>query len=263
MTPGALTVADVQSALQLPDAALVNRRVPKKLLVERSPTPADRRLVQDNVEQISWIAALKPSNIGIAPFVDSTHDYMEVSVVSIDLRGIECSSSKARRLAEMTHRAIPYPIMLLANSGGELALSLSHVRRAQDGTGTTVLEGPLYWAVLTGAPESVDGRSVHLALAALEVGRQRRSTFWDLYQAWIAVIVAWKAMPISGAFSLPTSGDRAYAMHRAVLRIGELRQEIESLRRAAAKERQIARLAEINQSIQRLLRAVEWEKQQL
>jgi hypothetical protein len=263
MTPGPLTVTDVQSALKLPDAALVNRRIPKKLLAERSPTAADRRLVQDNVEQISWIAALKPSNVGISPLVDSTRDYIEVSVLSVDFRGIDCDSQRGRRLAELTHRAIPYPIMLLASSDGQLAISLSHVRRAQDGTASVVLDGPLYWTLLTPCPDTVGEISVRQALAGLEVGRQPWASFWDLYQAWIEVVVAWHAVPISGAFTLPNSPDRADAMCRAIVRIGELQQEIESLRRAAAKERQIARLAEMNQSIQRLLRAVESEKQQL
>lgn len=263
MSSSGISVDDVLSALQLPSAALVDRRIPKKLLAERSPTPADRSLVQDNVEQISWIAALKPSNVGIAPLVDSSRDYLEVSVLSTELRGIECESSKAKRLAELTHRSIPYPIMLLASSGGQLAISLSHVRRAQDGTATVVLDGPLYWALLTPSRAAVDERPIHQALAALEVGRQRWPTFWHLYQAWIEVVVAWQAMQSSGTFTLPTSADRAEAMRRAVVRIAELQQEIESLRRAATKERQIARLAEMNQSIQRLLRAVESERQQL
>ena len=41
------------AALDLPDAALVNQRVAKKLLLENaSPTAADRKLIQNGIEEI-------------------------------------------------------------------------------------------------------------------------------------------------------------------------------------------------------------------
>lgn len=43
------TVADIQAALRLPDGALVNQRVPKKLLADRgAPTAADRKLIHEH-----------------------------------------------------------------------------------------------------------------------------------------------------------------------------------------------------------------------
>ena len=47
-------------SLAIPDDARVDRRVPKKLLVEQgAPTAADKRQIQDGIEEMSWIAALK------------------------------------------------------------------------------------------------------------------------------------------------------------------------------------------------------------
>ena len=57
-----LASADLIAAFDLPAAALVNQRVPKKLLVENgAPTTADRKLIQDGIEEITWVAALKPA----------------------------------------------------------------------------------------------------------------------------------------------------------------------------------------------------------
>ncbi len=263
MTAVCPTVAGVVSALQLPPAALVNRRVPKKLLAERSPTASDRKLVQDNLEQVSWMAVLKPSNVGIAPFVDNSHEYLEVSVLSLELRGIDCESGRAKRLAELTHRAIPYPVMLLVSGGAQLTISLSHLRRAQDGTTTTVLEGPLYWMALNSPSGTAQSTARDHALSALEVGRKPWATLWHLYQGWIEVAIAWQAVPISEKFTLPASADAAEAMRQSVQRITELQQEIESLRRAARNERQIARLADVNHSIQQLTREAEAGRKQL
>ncbi|HHF0830771.1 TPA: DUF4391 domain-containing protein, partial [Pseudomonas aeruginosa] len=45
-------------ALQLPDSARVDQRVPKKLLLENgAPTASDKRLITDAIEEIQWLAA--------------------------------------------------------------------------------------------------------------------------------------------------------------------------------------------------------------
>ena len=53
----------VISAMALPPVAMVNQRIPKKLLAENgAPTMADRKLIQDHIEEVTWVAALKPAN---------------------------------------------------------------------------------------------------------------------------------------------------------------------------------------------------------
>lgn len=261
------TVADIQAALRLPDGALVNQRVPKKLLADRgAPTAADRKLIHEHIENVQWIAALKPTNVGIASFADAVREYLEVSVLSIELRDTDCLSVKAKRIAELAHRAIPYPVLIVMDDGANVALSLSHMRRAQDGTANTVLDGAHGWALFpatdipTGEPPATARQQ---ALAALRVGRQAWATLWHLYQAWIEVVIAWQAVPLTGCFVLPSSAEHAAATRQAVHRIGELQQQIESLRRAAAKERQIARLAEANQAIKQIQRDIETERAKL
>ena len=54
---------DPIAALALPDDALVDRRVPKTLLIENgAPTAADKRRIREGIEEIQWLAALKPTN---------------------------------------------------------------------------------------------------------------------------------------------------------------------------------------------------------
>ena len=264
---GRTMVADIQAALGLPEGALVNQRVPKKLLAERgAPTAADRKLVHEYIENVQWIAALKPTNAGIAAFVDAVREYLEVSVLSIELRDTDCFSAKAKRIAELAHRAIPYPVLLVLDDGANLALSLSHMRRAQDGTANTVLDGEHGWALFpainipTGEPYATARQQ---ALAALRVGRQAWATLWHLYQAWIEVVIAWQAVPLTGCFILPTSAENAAATRQAGHRIGELQQRIESLRRAASRERQIAKLAEAKQAIKLIQRDIDAERAKL
>ena len=62
-----MIVAAILDALTLPPDSRVDQRVPKKLLLEQgAPTVADKRQISAGIEELLWIAALKPTNIGIS-----------------------------------------------------------------------------------------------------------------------------------------------------------------------------------------------------
>ena len=78
---------DLIAALALPGSALVNRRVPKSMLVENgAPTPGDKRRIRDGIEEIWWLAALKPTTIGVAEYRDEAREYLEIAVLHVILR---------------------------------------------------------------------------------------------------------------------------------------------------------------------------------
>ena len=54
------------AALNLPVSCRLDRRVPKKLLLENgAPTAADKRRINEGIEEFFWVAALKPTTIGV------------------------------------------------------------------------------------------------------------------------------------------------------------------------------------------------------
>ena len=55
-----LEAAELIEALHLPASCRVDQRVPKKMLIENgAPTTADKRLLNDAIAEIQWVAALK------------------------------------------------------------------------------------------------------------------------------------------------------------------------------------------------------------
>ena len=102
----------VLDALALPSDAKVEQRIPKKLLVEQgAPTAADKRQIQDGIDELQWVAALKPTNIGVPVFRDADREYLEVAVLTAVFR----QNAKVARLTELIHRAIPYPVLLVSS----------------------------------------------------------------------------------------------------------------------------------------------------
>jgi len=240
-----VTAEQVIAALDLPPASRVDRRVPKTLLMEHgTPTAADRRQVTEGVEQVRWVAALKPTTIGVAPYRDAEREYLEIAVLQLTLR----TSAKLPRLIELLHRAVPYPVFAVVEQGDALSLSLAHKRWSQGEEGKVVLEGEVE---VVSAPERGDPLGTALA-EALPVGRQPRTSLRALYDGWIDTLLAVEAARRTGDFVELDGADRRIARREALRECARLQGEVSRIRAAAARERQMARQVALNIELKRV-----------
>ena len=242
-----MTVQDLIAALDLPGSCRVDQRVPKKLLVENgAPTASDKRQINDGIEEIQWLAALKPNTIGVPEYRDDVREYLEIAVLSVTLRG----NAKAGRLAELVHRAVPYPMVLLLNSEQTLMLSLAHKRWSQNDAGKVVLDGGMVEVALPGAAPS---SAVEIAfMQTLALARQPQATLNALYQGWMDNLEALLAARLTGSFKDANSPEQAAARRQGLQDCQRLELEAVSLRAKAAKEKQLARQVELNLALKRV-----------
>lgn len=235
------------AALGYPESAAVNQRIPKKMLVETgAPTAADQRAITDGIDDIHWLAALKPVSVGIPAYQDEARDYLEIAILGINLR----AEAKVSRIAELVHRAIPYPTFLMAHSPGGISLSLAHKRWAQNEAGKTVLDGDVLEANLhsPGRPDLIQQ-----FVDALSLERQPRTSLHALYQGWLDALIAWQVSALTGCFELSRSSAHAAMRHAALRQCRELDAKIASLRLSASKEKQTAHQVAANLEIKALL----------
>ena len=241
-----MATVDPLAALALPEEALVNKRIPKSLLIDNgAPTAADRRRIREGIEELRWVAALKPTTIGVAEFRDGTREYLEIAVLNLILR----PGADAARLAELVHRAVPYPVLLVASNGDTPEISLAHKRWSQAETGKTVIDGEI---ITSGELDGGSDESTTAFRSSLALDRQRRATLHDLYQGWIDTVDALNAARVTGVFTIPTSSTDAADRSAALRDYWQLETRIAELHAAAEKEKQIARKVEINLELARL-----------
>jgi len=242
-----MTVQGLIAALELPASCRVDQRIPKKLLVENgAPTAADKRNITEGIEEFQWVASLKPSTIGVPEYRDDCREYLEIAVLHIALR----PDAKAARMAELTHRAVPYPILLLLTAQDKLILSMAHIRWAQNEAGKVVLDGESVSVALnepTSAPEVFSA-----FLQALSITRQPRENLRVLYQGWLDTLAAFQAAQLTGAFTQSQTDEQAAARRVSLRECREIEQQITALRAAAAKEKQLARQVALNLEIKML-----------
>lgn len=265
----AIDTAAIVQALRLPTSCRVDQRVPKKMLAEHAaPTAADRRLLTDGIEELQWIAALKPGTVAIPEHRADGREYLEVAVLSVQVRATHGRASQWLRLAELVHRAVPYPVLLIQaltpgaaaasedstptpTPPAQLALSLAHKRAAQNEAGKVVLGGELVRSELMSA-NSAAASVVRPLLQAVALDRQPHQNLMALYQGWMDCLTAAEAARLTGKFRLPSGPTAAAAQRDALRACQRLEQEAARLRSLAAKERQIAKQVDLNLELQRL-----------
>lgn len=240
-----MTATDLVTALELPPAARVGRRVPKTLLVDHgAPTAADKRRINEGIEEVQWVATLKPTTIGVSALRDEIREYAEIAVLSVALR----ADAKMERLADLIHRAVPYPVFLLVTEGTRLTLSLAHKRWSQGEAEAAVLDGEPVTVTLT---ESEPGGPEASFCEALSLARQPRADLYLLYQGWIDTLVALLAARVTGAFAVATSPGQAATRREALHECARLDADISRLRSVAAKEKQVRRQVALNLKLKR------------
>lgn len=245
------------SAFVLPASSRVDQRVPKKILIENgAPTAADKRLLNDTIEEIQWLAALKPNTVGVAEYRDNEREYLEVAVLSITARyapqgeGASAANKPVNttRLAELVHRAVPYPVLLLLAAPQGLFLSLAHKRSAQNEVGKMVLDGEPATVNV-----ALDLTAKYPFVQALALTHQPQANLLALYQGWMDCLTAWEAAQYTGSFTMTETPAQAVTRRSALHRCRDLDLQIASLRTTASKEKQMARQVATNLEIKVLM----------
>ncbi|MBN2577282.1 MAG: DUF4391 domain-containing protein [Deltaproteobacteria bacterium] len=228
------------AALVLPDACRVDRRVPKKLLAEHAAFGAeDRKAILERVDELAWLYACKPGNLGVPAYRDETREYLEIAVLRLRARDDD------GRLLELVHRSVPYPVVLLAEQGGAVSLSLAHKRWSLGEAGRVVLEG----GVVT---VRWDATAVLAPAQAAALAWRRAESMLALYQGWMDAVFALLAEGITGRFALPLTAEAAALRRQALAEREVLLGEIARRTAEAERETQMAQLVALNEEVRGL-----------
>lgn len=242
-----MSIAEVIDALDLPPAALVGKRVSKKVLSSHAAsTGADKKRIESDIAEVQWIASLKPTTVAVPAFEDESRQYLEIAVVGVELRG----TPARQRLVEIIHRAIPHPVMLIDSVGVTTNLSGAAKRWSLAAAREVVLEPPTYTtpvSLLQDHDEVAAGLRKFLSLTS----RPFRDMF-DLYDHWLDVIcMAEAARRTRELVPLEHSGQRL-ARRAGLADAARIDAVIASLRAEAQRASQMADRVELNLRIQNL-----------
>lgn len=231
----------IWNILQFPDAAHLHRRVPKKQFVENGSLSAkDKLFFKECIDSIYWEYTLKPSTCPVLPFKDKEREYLEIAILSIELT----SPKKHKHLAEIIHKAIPYPLFIVFRSGSEFALSIAPKRFNQAEQGAYVVEK----VVTTGFITTKDPLTYETDfLSSLTWCNLPLTTYGSVYTAWAERFAAYNCALLSNSFSL----NNPELKEKTLARCKELKSQLATLR-SEMKKAEFNRKVELNVEIKKI-----------
>lgn len=228
--------------LGYPPACKIDRVIFKKMFHDAGDlSKADKVLLTDSVDKVTWAYNLRRDNTMIPPYQDEVRKYEEVQVMQVLLR----QPKGIRRLAEIIMRAIPYPMLLVFEYQDRMAVVLAHQRNSLADSDKNTLED--LWISDFLSPEDQ-------LFPRLRHDRQRFTHFFDYYSDLVDALC--QAMARQAGAPAEVTGKQS----RDILNgMASLDGQIASLRSELKKETRFNRKMELNIQIKQL----ESKKQQM
>ena len=226
--------------MAIPNTCQLGKRVFKKLFYENARLGAtDKKAFREDIDVITWQYTLKPGTIPIQAYEDEQREYHEVAVLQVDLKTLK----RTGRIAEVIHRAIPYPLVIVFAFETMCALSLAHKRFSQAEKGAIVAEN----FILT---EWIDLSSTSLIqeafLESFTISNLPHTHFFAFYEAFMDRFVALDCARLTGEYRLESAATRRQAQRDRLAACHELEGQIAEYRAAIKKEIQFNRQVELN-----------------
>ena len=214
-------MALVGNIFNFPATCTVDQRIGKALFADNGPlTPGDRRTFRNEISEIICSYILDENHgIMLTPYSDEEHDYACLAQVDVLLK----KPGKAVRIAELCHRAMPYPLIVILHDGDSIMFSMAEKRFSRDGKENVVLER------VTNTDWMPDTALADFRTAA-DFAKNRKLGFRELYRHYMALLDVLRCAGITGEFKedglTPEERRRLLeSLHRLELRLAGIKAE--------------------------------------
>ena len=225
----------MDNIFSFPESCSVDQRIGKALFADNGPlTPGDRRTFRNEISEIICSYILDENHgIMLTPFSDEEHDYTCLAQVDVFLK----KPGKAVRIAELCHRAMPYPLIVILHDGDSMMFSMAEKRFSRDGKENVVLEHVTNTDWL---PETVlaDFRT------AADFGKNRKLGFRELYRQYMTLLDVLQCAGITGEFK--EAGLAPEERRRLLEELHQLELNLAGIKAEARAETELPRQIEMN-----------------
>lgn len=244
-------IATLYKKMAIPDACHLWKRIFKKLFHENAKLGAtDKKAFREDIDVITWQYTLKPSTIPIQAYEDDQREYHEVAILQVNLKTLNRTS----RIAEIIHRAIPYPLVVVFTYKTMCTMSLAHKRFSQAEKGAIVAENFLItdWIDLLSPTLIQQAFLDSIALSVLP-----HTHFYAFYSALIDRTVALDCARLTGEYCIESTATKRRLRRDRLTLCHELENQIAGHKAAITKETQFNRKVELNMKLKELEKQLE------
>ncbi|MFV9645947.1 MAG: DUF4391 domain-containing protein [Desulfobacterales bacterium] len=244
--------------MMIPESCRLGKRVYKRLFHENAKLSAtDKKALSDDVDTILWQYTFKSTTIPIQPYENDQREYHEVALLQVNLK----QTGRVNRLAEIVHRAIPYPLFVVFVSDTTCSISLAYKRFSKAEKEAIVAEG----FQATGWLDLVNPTELQSAfLESLNITTWPHTHFFAFYRAAMDRVVALACAEHTGHYSLEIpNGLSVDDCVSKLKQVEKLQQEKSEIQGKLKKEKNLGTQVQLNTRIKQIMDRIEAIKSEL
>jgi hypothetical protein len=228
--------------LNIPDRAIFNKKLTKAFFLKNfSLTAAEKKLLNNTIQSMQWLASLKASNVNIPIVKNDEYIYQEIQVFVCTLPNNQLEVNSIRCI-ELFQKHIPYQILVIIEDDNEFVINVCDKRINQNDKSKRTIER--YF--ITDALSKLYKNDLSDAFyKALDFGNLDKTNLELLYKSYIQAVVQFQAASITGKYQKRTNARTQEDMEHLEL-IEKLERDITSLSSQIKKESQLNEKVQLN-----------------
>ena len=178
--------------LHIPSSCKINRKLFKKQFIENfSLSAVEKKIISEDVENITLEYLLNKDNINIIPFSDEENEYSEIAFLRVELLA-------TRRLKKLSNiiQYIPYPLIVVFADENKICINISPKRINKNDSSKLVVEESYFteWIDLDNSSEIEQE-----FLESLEIKNHPFTNFYEFYNSYLNKLIALNASQYTGS----------------------------------------------------------------
>ncbi len=178
--------------LGIPSSCKINRKLFKKQFIENfSLNATEKKIISEDVENITLEYLLNKDKINIALFSDEENDYSEIAFIRVEL----LSTKRLKKLSSIIQN-IPYPLIVVYADENSICINISPKRINKNDSSKLVIEESFFteWINLDNSTKIEQE-----FLESLEIKNHPFTNFFEFYNSYLNKLVAFNASQYSGS----------------------------------------------------------------
>ncbi|PHR69888.1 MAG: hypothetical protein COA66_13745 [Arcobacter sp.] len=180
--------------LNIPLTCKINRKLFKKQFIENfSLNMNEKKIISEDVENITLEYILNKDKINIAPFRDEKNDYSEIAFIRVEL----LSTKRLKKLSNII-QYIPYPLIVVFADENKICINISPKRINKNDSSKLFVQENYFtkWIDLDNS-----NKIEHEFLERLKIKNHPFTNFYEFYNSYLDKLLAFNASHYSGRLS--------------------------------------------------------------
>lgn len=231
-------IEKIYDSLNIPSSCKVDKKIFKKQYLDNfTLKQSEKRILSDDIENITLKYILTKDNINIQPFVNDTYDYETISFMEVNIKDIK----NYKKIASIVN-ILPRPIILLLVCKNQICINLNLKRINQSDKTKLVIEEENFsnWMDLKNLNKNEEE-----FVQSLDIGTLSFTHFFTFYKEFLDKIIALNLSKYSGSLSKEANRE---TLDKIVL----LEDDIASVKNQIKKENDFSIKVNLNVELKKL-----------